>query len=409
MPADVDSAPTAADRAPGRSASAQRPSAAPGCPEPAHPVDRALPTDRTLPEAGSPVPAAASRRSAARRADRGVYLASHPVLFALLAATRRRPVLRLGRTVLVHDPDAYRHVLTRVPLDRTAEHTTGGAAARLTDGGGLLFDQDGTEHRAARRDLTARLGARAVAELRPAWQRLLSDRLGELRGPTDLVPVVRELAGATAAALTGSPAPPQVLADAALDAAAAAARDHLPTLRPRNGTAERAAARLNALLPDPRDAMLAVAAVNTTVAALPRAAAWCARARLWDRTGPELASELLRLTAPSPILPRVAAADATVAGTRIRRGDRLVLVARHAAQSHRDSPADPAAAAQAVFGAGPHACPGAALARVQLTDFLVALAPHRPVLLRSVPARRTALPGYAEVVVTGERYHGRTP
>lgn len=38
----------------------------------------------------------------ARRLDRRVYLRSHPVLFTLLCATRRRPVVRLGRTVLVH-------------------------------------------------------------------------------------------------------------------------------------------------------------------------------------------------------------------------------------------------------------------------------------------------------------------
>ncbi|GAA1961911.1 hypothetical protein GCM10009738_41280 [Kitasatospora viridis] len=343
----------------------------------------------------------------ARAADRRVYLASHPVLFTLLAATRHRPLLRLGGTVLVHGPDAYRQVLTRVPLDRIAEGTTGGAAARLM-GGGLLFDQDGGEHRAGRRAVGGLLGSRAVAELRPAWQQLLTGRLdgrlGERGSPFDLVPLVHELAGATAAALTGSSAPPPVLAQAALRAAAAAARDHLPTTLPRRRAAaravEEAAERLNALLPDPRDAMLAVAAVTTTAAALPRAAAWCGRARLWDRITPELAAELLRLTAPSPVLPRVAAADATVLGTPIRRGDRLILVARHAAESHRDQPTDRAGATQAVFGVGPHACPGATLARAQLTDFLSALAPHHPRIHRATPARRTALPSYASLLVT---------
>lgn len=114
---------------------------------------------------------------------------------------------------------------------------------------------------------------------------------------------------------------------------------------------------------------------------------------------PELAAELLRLTAPSPILPRVAAADAEVAGCPLRRGDRLVLVARHAAEAHRAVPGQPAAAAQAVFGAGPHACPGARLARVQLTDFLTALAPYRPAVLRARVDRHSALPGYAALLV----------
>ncbi|MFC5890642.1 cytochrome P450, partial [Kitasatospora aburaviensis] len=191
--------------------------------------------------------------------------------------------------------------------------------------------------------------------------------------------------------------------------AARAAADHLPVPRPRRrrvataGASARAAAELTALLPDPLDAMLTVAAVNTTVAALPRAAAWCADAGLWPTvdaaTAPGLAAELLRLTAPSPLLPRVAAADATVAGCPVRSGDRLVLVARHAAQAHRSGPASGPAAAQAVFGAGPHACPGAGLARAQLADVLLALAPHRPVVTRARVDRRSALPGYARLTV----------
>ncbi|WP_431679729.1 cytochrome P450 [Kitasatospora sp. KL5] len=339
------------------------------------------------------VPARAHRT--ARRLDRRVYLASHPVLFALLAATRRRPVVRLGSTVLVHGAEAYREVLTRVPLDRTAEGTTGGAAARRTDGG-LLFDQDGGEHRAARRDLTELLGAHGTEKLRPVWQTVLDRRLAGLTGTVDLVDVVRELAGATAAALTGSTAEPAELARACAEAAAEAAREHLPGLPRRTSTT--AAEHLNSLLPNGRDAMLAVAAVNTTIAALPRAAAWCARAGLWSDVSPELAVELLRLTAPSPILPRVAAADATAADCPIGRGDRLVLVARHAAGAHGSGPADPQAA-QAVFGSGPHACPGARLARAQLTDFLAALAPHRPVVVRASVDRRAALPGYSSLLV----------
>jgi hypothetical protein len=67
-----------------------------------------------------------------------VYLLSHPVLFTLLAATRRWPALRLGGTVLVHSREAFRDGLTRIPLNRAAAGTTGGAAGDLT-GGDLLF------------------------------------------------------------------------------------------------------------------------------------------------------------------------------------------------------------------------------------------------------------------------------
>ncbi|WP_063772415.1 cytochrome P450 [Streptomyces sp. NRRL S-495] len=355
-----------------------------------------------------PTPAPAAHR-AARRRDRRVYLRSHPLLFALLAATRRRPVARLGRTVLVHDAEAYRTALTRIPLDRTAPGTTGGAAAELTSGG-LLFDQDGAEHRAARRALAVELDASAVDRLRPSWQAVLTARIPELAtGDLELVSLSRELAGVTAAALTGTAVCPTTIAGAATEAAAAAARDHLPGPRP-PGAARTAAARageLAALLPDPRDAMVAVAAVNTSVAALPRAAAWCADAGLWpsvDAPGaPALAAELLRLTAASPLLPRVAAADAVLAGRRVRAGDRLVLVARHAAGAHRPTPSPGPAATQAVFGAGPHACPGAGVARALLAELLLALAPYRPVVVRARVDRRAALPGWAELTLRATR------
>ncbi|MER7582360.1 cytochrome P450 [Kitasatospora sp. NPDC097691] len=355
--------------------------------------------------ADTAAPAALAARSRlARRRDRRVYSGSHPVLFALLCATRRRPVVRLGRTVLVHDTAAYREALTRVPLDRRAPGTTGGAAVELLDNG-LLFDQEGAEHRSARRALAGGLDAAAQERIRPHWQAVLDRRIPAAlaHGGLETVALARELAGVTAAALTGATGCPHRLAHAAAEAAAHAARDHLPGPRRRGPGAADAAARLTALLPEARDAMVAVAAVNTTVAALPRAVAWCADAGLWsavsEATAPALAAELLRLTAPAPLLPRAAAADTTLAGHPVRAGDRLILVARHAARAHRRTPADDPAATQAVFGAGPHACPGAGLARAQLAAVLLALAPHRPVVARARVDRRSALPGYAELTL----------
>ncbi|MEU0839131.1 cytochrome P450 [Streptomyces sp. NPDC005962] len=367
----------------------------------------------------------------ARRRDRRVYQAAHPVLLALLAATRARPAVRLGSTVLVHDADACRQVLTRVPLDRDAEGSTGGAARAALSGpqawgalsgpqaSGLLFDQEGGGHRATRRGLADGLGAAGVERLRPVWRAVLTRRLGPLAEPggtVDLVAVAREVAGATVCALLDVDADPRAVASAASDAAAAAVRDHLPGPRRPGGAggATAAARRLQALLAaDGRDdgalrAMLATAAVTTTVAALPRAAAWCADAGLWeeaadDRLRPALVAELLRVVAPSPVLPRVAAADATVAGVTIRRGDRIVLVARHAVRAHRTGPdarcpVKPAVS-QLVFGAGPHACPGARLARAQLRDTLAALSPYRPAVVRARAERHAALPGWRALTV----------
>ena len=390
----------------------------------------------------------------ARRRDRRVYLYRHPVLFALLAATRHRPAIRLGGSVLAHSRGAYLDALTRVPLDRTAEGTTGGAAGRLT-GGGLLFDQQGDAHRGSRRTLADPLGAAGVERLRPVWTAVLTSRLAPLAagGRADLVDVAAELAGATAAALLGLDVDAGELAAAARAAAAAGAREHLPGVPwpGRHRAAREATERLTALLTsgnrpaarttDPgahltggahltdghvgevsgaggadraaensaaMAAILAVAAINTTVAALPRAAAWCADAGLWPHAaGPGaevLAAELLRVTAPTPLLPRVAAAAGTVGGRPVRPGDRLLLITRHAVDAHRrdPSPTDPASpqVAQLVFGAGPHACPGARLAREQLSDALHARAPHRPVVVSARVDRRSALPGWSSLVMT---------
>ena len=431
-----------------------------------------------------------------RTRDRRVYLAGHPILFALLVATRRWPALRLGGTVLVHGRDAYVAALTRVPLDRTADGTTGGAAGRL-GGADTFFDQQGDAHRRTRRSTAEALGAAGVDRLRPVWTEILARRLAPLAAgaEVDLVPLAAELSGSTAAALLGLPVDGSALAEAARDAGAGAVREHLPGLF--RGRARRAAAaaaeRLTTLIAPEggaeagRAAMLAVAAINTSVAALPRAVAWCADDDLWSyaRSHPRsLATELLRVTAPAPLLPRVAAAQSilptgcpaddnhrpartpptgcptgggrravptntpptrsptsgsgpatttdtppagysghrdgragsadaqptgypgkgrTGAQLRIRRGDRLLLVARHAVGAHRDDPdpAEPATAqvAQLVFGIGPHACPGARLARTQLVDLLMALAPYRPVVVRSRADRRAALPGWRSLVV----------
>ncbi|MEU0009029.1 cytochrome P450 [Streptomyces sp. NPDC006314] len=373
----------------------------------------------------SALPSSPSAVRAARRRDRRVYTRSHPLLFALLAATRRRAVTRIGGAVLVHGTETYRQALTRVPLDRTAAGTTGGAARELSVGG-TLFDQEGTGHRATRRAVADDLGAAAVERLRPVWRDVLTRRLAPLGAgrDVDLVPLARELAGATVCALLHTTGDPVGIAEAAAEAAATAVRDHLPGPRP--GTARAAAAataRLEALLaPATSDeksesalrAMLAVAAVNTTVAALPRAAAWCADARLWDqaaddRLRPALVGELLRVIAPSPLLPRVSAADADLGGCPVGAGDRLILVARHAARAHSDPPdarhPAPPAVAQLVFGVGTHACPGARLARAQLDATLAALAPYRPTVLRARVDRSAALPGWRSLTLRAADDH----
>ncbi|MBB0232803.1 cytochrome P450, partial [Streptomyces calidiresistens] len=357
-----------------------------------------------------------------------MLLASHPLLLALLTLGRRAPVRRIGGTVIVHGTDACREALTRLTLDRTGEGTTGSITRELV-GSGTLFDASGGEHRAGRRSLADRLGTAGVERTRPLRREVLRRRLEPLAhgAEVDVADLARELAGVSAAALVDHPGDPRELADAALGAAADAVRAHLPAPWPpaRRRAAERArrsADRLAALLREAADpgpapdaalrATVVTAAVATTVSLLPRAVARCADARLWawaDDPGHRavLTDEALRVVAPSPVLPRRSAAPGTVAGRPVPAGARLLLVVRHGALAHRRDldPADPAppATARLVFGAGPHACPGAGLARAVLDELFAELAPHRPVVTRARGDRHAALPGWRSLVVRAGR------
>jgi cytochrome P450 len=352
--------------------------------------------------------------STARSRDRRVYIASHPVLFALLAAVRRKPLQRLGSRVVVSGYDEVRAVLTDVPLDRTAARTTGGAIHKH-EGEGALFDESGDEHRASRRSLAARLDSRGVAALRPVWTPVLDDAVALLRagGELDLCRLADEVSGRTTAALLDldlAPGRHTELARAARRTASAAAAAELPSWRRtpyRDHLADAFGGRV-----DPLGKMLALAAVTTTYAAIPRAVAWVADEDWWDDCRDDarrrvLVGELLRVLAPTPLLPRVAARPATVGGHRVTPDDQLLLMFRHAVDAHRRDPsvADPAPAAvgNLVFGAGPHACPGAGLARAQLDDVLAALGAVGPRVLRARPDRRAALPAWRECVVAVAR------
>jgi cytochrome P450 len=93
----------------------------------------------------------------------------------------------------------------------------------------------------------------------------------------------------------------------------------------------------------------------------------------------------------------------------------LLLVARHAVDAHRSDPNPLAPAspqvAQLIFGAGPHACPGARLARAQMAGLLAALAPYRPIVTRARADRRSALPSWRSLVIraTGPTGSGGHP
>ncbi|MBJ7288818.1 hypothetical protein [Williamsia sp.] len=347
----------------------------------------------------------------ARNRDRRVYWASHPFLFAGLAVIRHRAVCRIRSRVIVNQPEAMRHVLTELPLDRVSDRTTGGVI-RKNDVVGALFDESGDDHRASRRAVAETLDASGVAALRHVWMPVLDDAVARLRAGEliDLCGVADEMAGRTTAALLGldlSTGQSIDLARAARATAASAAASEVPSLRRRryrDHIGEAFGDRIDA-----RGTMLAMAAVTTTHATLPRAVAWVADDDLWGAAGddaqrPVLVAELLRVLAPTPLLPRAVAERAEVAGCPVTPADQILLMTRHAVGAHRRDPSvtcpAPMALSQLVFGVGRHACPGAALARAQLADVLAALAPLRPRVRTARADRHSALPAWRSLVVS---------
>ena len=131
--------------------------------------------------------------------------------------------------MLVHGEQEFRAALTRVPLDRLAEGTTGGMA-RAAGADSLLFDQEGTEHRQTRHSAAEGLGAAGVTQLRPLWMERLDEAAATLAAGDrlDAVELAEAISGATAAALLDLPIDPLTLARAARAAASEAAQQHLP-------------------------------------------------------------------------------------------------------------------------------------------------------------------------------------
>lgn len=375
----------------------------------------------------------------ALRRDRRVF-ASHPAAFLLLSSVARLRYLRLGRTVIVNHPDLLREVLATVPLDRHAAGTTGAQllAATGAKSGVPFADTD----RTVRRVSGTRLSAPGLASLSAHWATQLAATAEALaRGEeVDVVPLARSIAAANARTILGIRAEDDELIDPILLASAASVAAQLRAVNPwrarvsedpASGDHVRAVMGLMTpdgpgLLSDLAEAgvpqaeaaaagvAFATAAIATTIASIPRAVALVADLRLWAdaaRDPDSAAGEMLRVTAPTGVIPRAAAEDAhvsTAAGSiRVRAGDRLVLMTRAASRWSHPLPSltRPVDASQAmlVFGAGSHACPGSRLARSQLAATLAALAPLAPHVTSAEAEKSAALPYWRHLRVRAAR------
>jgi cytochrome P450 len=156
--------------------------------------------------------------------------------------------------------------------------------------------------------------------------------------------------------------------------------------------------------------LLMVAGTETAASAMARTAALLFDSGEQHRLlaepehGDDAVREALRVTSPAPIIGRSVMADFTLAGRRLRAGDRVVVLtwtANNLAGAFRiDRPYLPQNR-QLWFGAGRHLCLGGPLARAELSAVVELLLgdgrPFRVVSRRY--GRRVLIPAYAELVV----------
>ncbi len=377
-----------------------------------------------------------------RRWEERVQRTAHPLVYPLLSRVRR-PVLRVPRIgVVVSDAAVLRSVL----LDQERFTKTGpGSPADLWTpvlGPSVLLNMEGADHHALRRRLAPLFAPGYVAELTRETVGASAERLTERldRGErVDLVAEVREYAGRVISRLVGLDE--EVLGEELFarvsgvtglvrlsrprfsDRQAAAARAVLDDLTRharrayREGGADTVPGRMRELGLGEDEAMGAVGAfvltgTETLVSYLPRLVAVLADTGWLHRLAHDRAlvdaavAEGLRVTTPSPVMLRSVVAEATLAGVRVRPGDRLVLATFLAdrASGAFDPVANPAASLKQLwFGAGAHFCLGAPLAMAQIGLVLDAvLAAERAGPLEIVhrrAQRRTLIPGYGSLVL----------
>lgn len=157
-------------------------------------------------------------------------------------------------------------------------------------------------------------------------------------------------------------------------------------------------------------AAFALTGTETLVSFVPRLAAlvaetgWLERLAVDPERTDTVIAEALRVTVPSPVMLRSVAAPATVGGTAVRPGERIVIATVSAARGSQqafDPDRTPATSIGGLwFGAGPHFCLGMPLAIAEIRTLLDVLVEAAPLeIVRRKVARGVLIPAYRSLVV----------
>lgn len=383
-----------------------------------------------------------------------VWLAADPAFFALLRLAGRFSVVRLGRLgVLVNDARIGRAILLDSARFRTVGPGTHGELINEVMGPRGLLNMDGQDHESLRRTLADLFSAGPSARLaeqtsaRPIAEAAARLEAGET---VDLARLIRIVTGRTSYALLGAPDPVDGdegylrmyrLGEELLSMTTDAARHGIRPERKRRAIelvealaagaqagwesgGDSALARLRALGLDYEEAkalvvIIILAGTETVSSGLPRSIALLVDSGEWARLPADDPAAIdaaieacLRLVTPSPMIVRSCVEACEVRGHRFRVGQRILLSVYGMTRTGALFPGrDPEALAigepldrdlrHIWFGAGPHFCIGALLAKAQLRAMFTMLKAQGDLrIVRRRPAKRVLFPSYVVLEVS---------
>lgn len=379
-----------------------------------------------------------------------LWLSVSPLAYLGLRLFGRRRFIRLGRFgTVVNDPVVGRAILVDPARFRTVGPGTHGELIDLAIGPNALLNMDGPDHERLRRVLGPLLGPDAAARIvEAAAEAPIAEAVERLQAGerVDLVRLVRVITGRTTFALLGAEPPADgddgylatYRTGEALVAMTVKAIRH--GVRPPD--LARAQALTEALVAPGRDgwamgrgvmgrlrdlglgfegaralvAVIILAGTETVTSGAPRIVALLLDNGRWPSLvgGPNareaVIEEGLRLTTPSEFIVRSSPERVTVAGYRFHRNERVFLSLYGMARWRRlygDDPerlhleeAIPRELRHLWFGAGPHFCIGAPIAREELRRLFDALAPFdRLRIVERWPAAGVLFAAYGGLVV----------